>query len=132
MKKLLKILVLLVIMMVYSTNTLAWVPVVVPHAHHTSHHQDVETDGQEIYKHSIGILIGKEIRGCKIIDAFYWDHKINMICIKENTFYKMRVVVEDMKEEKVEGWTKMYWDVDVTKEVVDIFLGENSGETIQE
>ncbi len=114
---------LALMMIFYSTNVFAWF-VVVPHPHITNHKQEVQTDGQEIYKHSLAILVGKEIRGCKIIDAFYWDHKINMICIKDNQFYKMRVFVEDMKELSGEGWTKGYWDVDVTKEVIEIFNGE--------
>jgi hypothetical protein len=91
----------------------------------------VHTDGQEIYKHSLGILIGKEIRGCKIIDAFYWDHKINMICIKDNEFYKMKVSVYDMKETYKDGTFQTRVDVDVSKEVADIFQGEINGETIQ-
>lgn len=116
---------LTLMMIVYPTSTLAWVPVVIPHGHHNSSHQEMETDGQEIYKHSIGILIGKEIRGCKIIDAFYWDHYINIICISEvNTFRKAKVPVVDWTEERDEGWTRGYWDVDVTKEVIEIFNGE--------
>lgn len=124
MKKILRVLMIVFILTIYSVNALAWVPVVVPHGHHNSHHQNVETDGQEIYKHSLGILFGKEVKGCKIIDAFYWDHNINMICIKGNSFYKMKVQVKDLTELSGEGWTKGYWDVDVTKEVLDIFKGE--------
>ena len=55
-----------------------------------------------------------------------------MICIKDDSFYKMRVFVEDLKELSGEGWTKGYWDVDVTKEVLDIFKEELNGKTIQE
>ena len=124
MKKLLKVFVLLVMMMTYSTNALSFTPIVVATGGHKTKETAVHTDGQEIYKHSLGILIGKEVRGCKIIDAFYWDHKINMICIKDDSFYKMKVFVEDLKELSGEGWTKGYWDVDVTKEVVEIFKGE--------
>ena len=47
-----------------------------------------------------------------------------MICIKDDSFYKMKVFVEDLKELSGEGWTRGYWDADVTKEVVDIFKGE--------
>ena len=130
MKKLLQILMLSVMITVYSTNSFGWVPVVIPHAHH-NHTSEMKTDGQEIYKHSLGILIGKEIRGCKIIDAFYWDHKINMICIKDNEFYKMKVSVYDMKETYKDGTFQTRVDVDVSKEVADIFQGEINGETIQ-
>ena len=127
MKKILRVLMIAFILTIYSVNTLAWVPVVSHGYHNTSNRTNrtkVKTDGQEIYKHSLGILIGKEVHGCKIIDAFYWDHKINMICIKDDSFYKMKVFVEDLKELSGEGWTRGYWDVDVTKEVVDIFKGE--------
>jgi hypothetical protein len=129
MKKILRVLMIAFILTIYSVNTLAWVPVVSHGYHNTSNRTNrtkVKTDGQEIYKHSLGILIGKEIRDCKIIDAFYWDHKINMICIRGNSFYKMRVIVNDMIEEETdEGYFKgHYWDVDVTKEVADIFQGE--------
>ena len=124
MKKLLKVFVLLVMMMTYSTNALSFVPIVVATGGHKTKETAVHTDGQEIYKHSLGILIGKEVHGCKIIDAFYWDHKINMICIKDDSFYKMKVFVEDLKELSGEGWIKGYWDVDVTKEVIEIFKGE--------
>lgn len=125
MKKLLKVFVLLVIIMTYSTNALSFVPIVVATGGHKTKETAVHTDGQDIYKHSLGILIGKEIRDCKIIDAFYWDHYINIICISEvNTFRKARVPVVDWTEERGEGWTKGYWDVDVTKEVADIFQGE--------
>lgn len=130
MKKLLKFLAILFIMLVYSTNSFGWVPVVVVTGNRTKE-TAIHTDGQEIYKHSLGILIGKEIRNCKIVDAFYWDHNINVICIKGGKFFKMKAPVEDMKEVRGEGWTKGNWDVDITKEVVDIFLGEDSGETIQ-
>lgn len=126
MKKILRVLMIAFILTIYSVNTLAWVPVVSHGYHNTSNRTKVKTDGQEIYKHSLGILIGKEIRDCKIIDAFYWDHKINMICIRGSSFYKMRVIVNDMIEEETdEGYFKgHYWDVDVTKEVADIFQGE--------
>lgn len=124
MKKLLKVFVLLVMMMTYSTNALSFTPIVVATGGHKTKETAVHTDGQEIYKHSLGILFGKEVKGCKIIDAFYWDHNINMICIKGNSFYKMKVQVKDLKELSGEGWTKGYWDVDVTKEVLDIFKGE--------
>ena len=124
MKKLLKVFVLLVMMMTYSTNALSFTPIVVATGGHKTKETAVHTDGQEIYKHSLGILFGKEVKGCKIIDAFYWDHNINMICIKGNSFYKMKVQVKDLKELSGEGWTKGYWDVDVTKEVVEIFKGE--------
>lgn len=124
MKKLLKVFVLLVMMMTYSTNALSFTPIVVATGGHKTKETAVHTDGQEIYKHSLGILFGKEVKGCKIIDAFYWDHNINMICIKGNSFYKMKVQVKDLKELAGEGWTKGYWDVDVTKEVLDIFKGE--------
>ena len=113
---------LTLIMILYSTTSFAWVPVMGVHT--GTKETAVHTDGQDIYKHSLGILIGKEVHGCKIIDAFYWDHKINMICIKDDSFYKMKVFVEDLKELSGEGWTRGYWDVDVTKEVVDIFKGE--------
>ena len=124
MKKLLKVFVLLIMMMTYSTNALSFTPIVVATGGHKTKETAVHTDGQEIYKHSLGILFGKEVKGCKIIDAFYWDHNINMICIKGNSFYKMKVQVKDLKELSGEGWTKGYWDVDVTKEVLDIFKGE--------
>ena len=124
MKKLLKVFVLLVMMMTYSTNALSFTPIVVATGGHKTKETAVHTDGQDIYKHSLGILFGKEVKGCKIIDAFYWDHNINMICIKGNSFYKMKVQVKDLKELSGEGWTKGYWDVDVTKEVLDIFKGE--------
>lgn len=124
MKKLLKVFVLLVMMMTYSTNALSFTPIVVATGGHKTKETAVHTDGQEIYKHSLGILFGKEVKGCKIIDAFYWDHNINMICIKGNSFYKMKVQVKDLVELSGEGWTKGYWDVDVTKEVLDIFKGE--------
>ena len=124
MKKLLKVFVLLVMMMTYSTNALSFTPIVVATGGHKTKETAVHTDGQEIYKHSLGILFGKEVKGCKIIDAFYWDHNINMICIKSNSFYKMKVQVKNLKELSGEGWTKGYWDVDVTKEVLDIFKGE--------
>ena len=124
MKKSLKVFVLLVMMMTYSTNALSFTPIVVATGGHKTKETAVHTDGQEIYKHSLGILFGKEVKGCKIIDAFYWDHNINMICIKGNSFYKMKVQVKDLTELSGEGWTKGYWDVDVTKEVLDIFKGE--------
>jgi hypothetical protein len=132
MKKLLKIFTIVAMIMIYSTNALSFVPVVVATGGRKTKETAVHTDGQEIYKHSLGILIGKEVHGCQIIDAFYWDHKINMICIKDDSFYKMRVFVEDLKELSGEGWTKGYWDVDVTKEVLDIFKEELNGKTIQE
>ena len=132
MKKLLKIFTIVVMIMVYSTNALSFVPVVVATGGRKTKETAVHTDGQEIYKHSLGILIGKEVHGCQIIDAFYWDHKINMICIKDDSFYKMKVFVEDLKELSGEGWTRGYWDVDVTKEVLDIFKEELNGKTIQE
>lgn len=114
---------LTLMMILYSTTSFAWVPVMGVHT--GTKETAVHTDGQDIYKHSLGILIGKEIRGCKIIDAFYWDHYINIICISEvNTFRKAKVPVVDWTEERGEGWTKGYWDVDVTKEVVEIFKGE--------
>lgn len=113
---------LTLMMILYSTTSFAWVPVMGVHS--GTKETAVHTDGQDIYKHSLGILIGKEIRGCKIIDAFYWDHKINMICIKDDSFYKMKVFVENLKELSGEGWTRGYWDVDVTKEVIEIFKGE--------
>ena len=132
MKKLLKIFTIVAMIMVYSTNALSFVPVVVATGGRKTKETAVHTDGQEIYKHSLGILIGKEVHGCQIIDAFYWDHKINMICIKDGSFYKMKVFVEDLKELSGEGWTRGYWDVDVTKEVLDIFKEELNGKTIQE
>jgi len=132
MKKLLKIFTIVAMIMVYSTNALSFVPVVVATGGRKTKETAVHTDGQEIYKHSLGILIGKEVHGCQIIDAFYWDHKINMICIKDDSFYKMKVFVEDLKELSGEGWTRGYWDVDVTKEVLDIFKEELNGKTIQE
>ena len=132
MKKLLKIFTIVAIIMIYSTNALGFVPVVVATGSYKTKETAINTDGQEIYKHSLGILIGKEVHGCQIIDAFYWDHKIHMICIKDDSFYKMRVFVEDLKELSGEGWTKGYWDVDVTKEVIDIFKEEFNGKTIQE
>ena len=131
MKKLLKIFTIVAMIMVYSTNALSFVPVVVATGGRKTKETAVHTDGQEIYKHSLGILIGKEVHGCQIIDAFYWDHKINMICIKDDSFYKMKVFVEDLKELSGEGWTRGYWDVDVTKEVLDIFKEELNGKTIQ-
>ena len=54
-----------------------------------------------------------------------------MICIKDDSFYKMKVQVSDLKELSGEGWTKGYWDVDVTKEVLNIFKEEFDGKTIQ-
>ena len=132
MKKLLKIFTIVAMIMIYSTNALSFVPVVVATGGRKTKETAVHTDGQEIYKHSLGILIGKEVHGCQIIDAFYWDHKINMICIKDDSFYKMKVFVEDLKELSGEGWTRGYWDVDVTKEVLDIFKEELNGKTIQE
>ena len=131
MKKLLKIFTIVAMIMIYSTNALSFVPVVVATGGRKTKETAVHTDGQEIYKHSLGILIGKEVHGCQIIDAFYWDHKINMICIKDDSFYKMKVFVEDLKELSGEGWTRGYWDVDVTKEVLDIFKEELNGKTIQ-
>ena len=131
MKKLLKIFTIVAMIMIYSTNALSFVPVVVATGGRKTKETAVRTDGQEIYKHSLGILIGKEVHGCQIIDAFYWDHKINMICIKDDSFYKMKVFVEDLKELSGEGWTRGYWDVDVTKEVLDIFKEELNGKTIQ-
>lgn len=120
MKKLL----ILLACILYSNICYAFVPVV-PHGYHTPSHKQKITDGQEIYKHSLEILIGKEIRGCKIIDAFYWDHYINIICVSEiNTFRKARVPVVDWTEERGEGWSKGNWDVDITDEVVKIFLDE--------
>ena len=115
---------LTLMMILYSTSSFAFVPVVVATGRHKTKETAVHTDGQEIYKHSLRILIGKEVHGCKIIDAFYWDHKINMICIKDDSFYKMKVFVEDLKELSGKGWKRGYWDVDVTKEVLDIFKGE--------
>lgn len=132
MKKLLKIFTIVAMIMIYSTNALSFVPVVVATGGRKTKETAVHTDGQEIYKHSLGILIGKEVHGCQIIDAFYWDHKINMICIKDDSFYKMKVFVEDLKELSGKGWTRGYWDVDVTKEVLDIFKEELNGKTIQE
>lgn len=131
MKKLLKIFTIVAIMIVYSTNALGFVPVVVATGGHKTKETAVHTDGQDIYKHSLGILIGKEVHGCKIIDAFYWDYRIHMICIKDDSFYKMKVQVSDLKELSGEGWTKGYWDVDVTKEVLNIFKEEFDGKTIQ-
>jgi len=116
---------LTLMMILYSTTSFALSPVVIAHGHNTSRHQEMKTDGQQIYKHSLSFLVGKEIRGCKIIDVFYWDHYINIICISEiNTFRKARVPVVDWTEERGEGWTKGCWDVDVTKEVIEIFNGE--------
>jgi hypothetical protein len=54
-----------------------------------------------------------------------------MICIKDNEFYKMKVTVYDMKETYKDGTFKTRVDVDVSKEVADIFQGEINGESIQ-
>lgn len=133
MKKLLKIMVILFIMLVYSTNSFGWVPVVVvPHYHNKKSEEKVDNSGQEIYKHFLGVLIGKEIQGCKVIDSFYWNHKINIICVKDGKFLKNEIEVEDWKEERGEGIFKGYWFVDITKDVLNILVGEESGETIQE
>lgn len=115
---------LTLMMILYSTTSFALTPVVIPHGHNKSYHQEMKTDGQEIYKHTLLILVGKEIRGCKIIDAFYWDHKINMICIKGDEIYKMKSQVQDMTDVVQVGWSETRIDADVTKEVIEIFNGK--------
>lgn len=124
MKKLL----LVLAFMLYSFDSGAWIPAAVKIAHTPhSHSQKQETDGQEIYKHSLGALIGQKIKGCKVIDAFYWNHYINIICISDvNTFRKAKVPVYDWTEETSNKWGH-YPDIDITEEVIEIFNKELKG-----
>ena len=92
--------------------------------HHNTNNRVVTN--RSIEKHSISDLVGKEVKGCKIIDAFYWDHKINIICIKNGEFLKGKVQVKDWEEgvKNIGRWT-IDVPVDIDQDVLKLLEDKN-------
>ena len=92
--------------------------------HHNTNNRVVTN--RSIEKHSISGLVGKEVKGCKIIDAFYWDHKINIICIKDGEFLKGKVQVKDWEEgvKNIGRWT-IDVPVDIDQDVLELLERKN-------
>lgn len=92
--------------------------------HHNTNNRVVTN--RSIEKHSISGLVGKEVKGCKIIDAFYWDHRINIICVKDGQFLKGKVQVKDWEEgrENIGRWT-IDVPVDIDEDVLKLLEDDN-------
>lgn len=92
--------------------------------HHNTSNRVVTNRSFE--RNSISALVGKEVKGCKIIDAFYWDHKINIICIKDGEFLKGKVQVKDWEEEckSIGRWT-VNVPVDIDQDVLELLERKN-------
>lgn len=120
--KYIKTLLVALILCLYTNNSLAINPVLLKTRHAIPTNRNIKKSSitnRQINKKSLDVLIGKQIYNCTIIDAFYWNYNINIICIKDNKFYTTAADVEILYKTD-----ECYEKLDATKEVLNIFKQE--------
>ena len=121
--KYIKILLITFILCLYTTNTPAVIiPTTVRTIHavpRNGHTKKSQLTNRQINKKSLDVLIGKQIYNCTIIDAFYWNYNIHIICIKDNKFYKTTANVHLLWKND-----SCCTELDATEEVYNIFKEE--------